>query len=174
MSKLISEVGTSIRLTETKQLVSTAIEDLRNMSRLLNTDFIHHNSLKEVLEQQVQSIRNTGEYSVEFIIIGIDKQLIESKRIVVFRVFQEIINNIIKHAQADKILIEISYLDAFIGLQIHDNGIGFDSSNILKSTNNGLRNVKKRIDMVEGTIKITSTSNEGTSVEITVPYGSNE
>uniref|UniRef100_UPI0040477E3C sensor histidine kinase n=3 Tax=Roseivirga sp. TaxID=1964215 RepID=UPI0040477E3C len=171
LNKLLSDQSNNDRMIETKRLVATAIEDLRNLSRLLNIDFIHIKSLKELLEQQVESIKNTEEYSVELKIQGSEKLLNKNRQIIIFRVFQEIISNIIKHAQATQIWIEVSYLDSFIGLQIIDNGIGFVINEHLENNSNGLRNVKKRIEMVDGKITVSSKLYEGTSVEITMPYG---
>jgi signal transduction histidine kinase len=84
----------------------------------------------------------------------------------IFRVVQEAINNSIKYAHADKILVKIKENKNTISFSISDNGQGFDKKDI--TLGNGLMNMEKRIEEVEGKLKITSSKEKGTNINFTI------
>ena len=84
-----------------------------------------------------------------------------------FRVFQEIINNALKHSEASEIKIMFSTRNNKVQFQITDNGIGFNTENY--EAGNGLSNIKTRISDINGSCEVTSKENEGTSYKINIP-----
>lgn len=87
------------------------------------------------------------------------------KGINIFRVVQEAVNNAIKYAQASSISITIQEIDNTLIFKILDNGIGFNLNEI--TFGNGLDNMQKRIDEIDGKLSIVSEKNNGTSITIT-------
>lgn len=96
------------------------------------------------------------------------KKMSMQKRRELFLIFKEILNNIRKHAEAGKVDIHISIRDGMFYLSVKDDGRGFDP---LKETNrNGIRNIKERVEKWHGFLRIQSEVNEGTFVELCLPF----
>ena len=94
-----------------------------------------------------------------------------NKDLIILRLLQEIINNIIKHAQATDILIDSHLADHILHLRVAENGIGFNPEEIRsKKSGMGLNSIYKRIEMINGKLILNSTPGEGTSISIEVPY----
>ena len=97
------------KLAESKTLLSKAIQDLRDLSKMLNTDFINETGLVNAVIQQLNILKKTGEYSTKIQTSGDLGKYQLQQELVVFRIVQELLNNIVKHAEANSINIEMNY-----------------------------------------------------------------
>jgi signal transduction histidine kinase len=93
----------------------------------------------------------------------------EEQYINLFLVFQETLNNIMKHASAKRVEIEIMRSDDCVELTVSDNGKGFDTKDRYKPRSFGLRGIQERIGHMGGTVKITSQLGKGASIAVCVP-----
>jgi signal transduction histidine kinase len=84
-----------------------------------------------------------------------------------FRIVQESLNNVVKHAQAKQILIKLHYTNNNLLVSIEDDGIGFDVKK--KSNGSGLSNISKRAQSIGGFINVNSSKSTGTIVQINIP-----
>lgn len=84
-----------------------------------------------------------------------------------FLIFKEALNNISKYAQAKNVTIDLNYKKGWLTLQIKDDGIGFDTQH--RADGNGLINMRKRTELLKGTISLTSRTNMGTEIFIKMP-----
>ena len=103
------------------------------------------------------------------------RHLDEQKEIIIFRILQETLSNIVRHAAAKQIIILLSYLADHISLFIQDNGRGFDRLSLLakpftKHTASGINNMMKRAKMINAELDIKSNPGNGTTVTIFIPY----
>lgn len=96
-------------------------------------------------------------------------ELDEEQSITLFRVFQETINNIMKHASAKQVTIEIIHDNNCIELIVSDNGKGFDSKDRYKPRSFGLRGIQERIGQMGGTVAIASQIGKGSRIEVCIP-----
>ncbi|MFD1768708.1 tetratricopeptide repeat-containing sensor histidine kinase [Sphingobacterium suaedae] len=102
---------------------------------------------------------------VHFQSYDIDRDLNEQAQLTIYRIVQELLNNIAKHAQANKVMVQCSQDGSVVHIAIDDDGKGFDAqANSVDGM--GLRNVKNRIDYLRGTWDIASTVGQGTSINI--------
>jgi signal transduction histidine kinase len=93
------------------------------------------------------------------------------KDLIILRLLQEIINNIIKHAQAKQIHIDTYLEKNVLHLKVADNGIGFDPNEMkMKKSGMGLNSIYKRIEMINGKLVLNSAPGGGTSISIEIPY----
>ena len=92
----------------------------------------------------------------------------DSKQIILFRILQEAMNNIVKHAEATKVVVDISYSAGTLSITMKDNGKGMNyyGSLLPSSDGSGLRNMKARAAMLPAIFEITSERGKGTSVTI--------
>lgn len=160
------------KLDESKKLISKTIQDLRNLSKTLNTGFINEVGLASSIEYQLSFLQKIGVYKTDIRVHGDSYKNEPFVEVILFRIIQELINNIIKHAEADHIMIDLDYQDAKMIIKVADNGKGFDSDNHMSSLNSkglGLSNMRNRIAMIQGKLVLNSTGGKGTEVMIEVP-----
>jgi len=95
------------KLSESKNLLTKTIQDLRDIARSLNTDFISDIGLPVAIEQQVQMLERTKQYKINFLVEGTPFKNNSQRELVVYRIVQELLNNIVKHSEASEINIEM-------------------------------------------------------------------
>ncbi|HIC31669.1 MAG TPA: sensor histidine kinase, partial [Flavobacteriaceae bacterium] len=154
----------------TKKLLNSAIEEMRSISRTLHPFQLEDIGISKALENLITQIDNNSETYIFGDISDLSGKLDHSQEVNVFRIVQECLSNIIKHAKADSAKVSVLEVKNHVNIIIQDNGVGFDFSekyNDLKSL--GLKTIKERVKFLEGTLKINSVKNEGTTFEILFP-----
>ena len=161
------------KITDSRQLITKAIQDLRDLSRSLNTDYIVESGLSKALEYELDMIKKSGEYRVKFDIEGKQYRLGNQQELIMFRIVQEALHNITKHAKATIIEVRILFEPDLFILKIIDNGIGFDASLVEHSDYSksglGIRNIHSRANIINTHFQITSTLEKGTTIVLTLP-----
>ena len=153
-------------------LTGRSIKEMRLLGKLLQGDQLLGVGLSEAIYHEINWIEKSGKYQVNYVPEGemppthnLDKDLI------IFRILQEVTNNIIKHSFATGINIKLIYTGENIELHIDDNGVGFDADNLAEAQMGmGLKNMRKRAGIVGGEVFIKSQENEGTCISVIIPY----
>jgi signal transduction histidine kinase len=141
-------------------------EQLRNLSRRINTDFITENSFISTVQLEVVKLKKLNKFMVHWSHDGKIPNISKEKMLTAFRIFQETINNVLKHSQAKNIHITLSGSEPW-RLEVKDDGIGFDIDKLtLEGKVNGLRNMKNRAQMAGMSCSIESTPANGCSYVI--------
>jgi two-component system NarL family sensor kinase len=157
-------------------LLTKALDDLRDLSKSLSSDLIKNAGLEKAMEMEVTQLRKIANYDIVFEVQGNYSILNDQKEIIIFRIFQEAVNNIIKHAMATRISIKLNFLKDQLSLCIADNGIGFlydpSSSMEVHGKGEGIRNMKRRAKLIDSSLSITSEPGQGTRITIDIPYQS--
>jgi two-component system NarL family sensor kinase len=155
------------------ELIKKSIKEMRQLGKLLQGEQLLSYGLRAAVEQEIQWLEKSGQFHVSCEIEGMfgeDKN--HEKDLIVFRILQEVLNNIIKHAQAN--LIELSLLkkEGWLTLSVRDNGTGFEQVHLgLTATEGiGLRNIERRTRLIDGEMTIKSAPGEGSSIIIQIPY----
>ena len=94
-------------------------------------------------------------------------KLKETVSLNIYRIIQELINNIVKHALADEVTIQLIQHNKHLSIMVEDNGIGFNLSD--QPHGIGLENIKYRVQSMDGTLNIDSSLGRGTSVSFELP-----
>lgn len=165
------QISLEQKITDSKKLVSQAIYDLRNLSHGLNTDYVADLGLARAIEHELEMIRKSGDQETVFQTEGNAYRIDKQREVIIYRIVQETLNNILKHAASRKIIIHLHYSLEEITLTITDNGKGFDLTplDIDKSYGLGIKNMYNRARLMGARFQISSTLGEGTSVVVTVP-----
>jgi len=152
--------GNNQMLLRSKDYVSTAIEEIRKLSKSLIQSFHSEVGLKLCVEDLVESIRLSKKFEVELHFSLSNERLIDDQlKMTAFRIIQEQLNNIIKHAQATQVEIFAEQRIDRFRICIADNGIGFDTS--MKRNGIGLFNIINRAELYQGQVKIYSSPGLG-------------
>ena len=153
-------------------LMGKAITDLRNLSHSLDADLIRNNGWMMPVTKLLADLEKTGKFKT---FIEQDENLPalgNDKPIILFRMIQEVINNIIRHAAADTIHLDAKKENGKLIIKIKDNGKGFDAGR--NSGGVGLQNLKNRSKMINGDLSIKSEQGRGTIVTVSIKTDNNE
>jgi two-component system, NarL family, sensor kinase len=160
------------KIKDSKDLVSKAIHDLRDLSKSLNTDTIAAMGLQRAIEYELEMIRKTG-FETALEITGETIRMEPQKELILFRIVQETLNNIIKHAEAKKITVTMNYTPDTMEMKIKDNGRGVDLSPLNAGTDGGfglgIRNMHNRAKLIGADFNMSSSIGNGTTVSLIVP-----
>lgn len=162
---------------EAKEKRSSYIDDLKNIeqdirkiSHDLNTDFVAGSGFMDIVETLIQN--QTQAYQLTYELFHSDdiiwEDISNKTKIHVYRILQETMQNIYKHAEATHVIISFHLKNDVILLSISDNGKGFSISKSKKGI--GLKNINSRVDEVNGTVQFESESDKGTTITIKIPY----
>jgi signal transduction histidine kinase len=162
--------NTTAKVSTSIKLLSKAITEMRLLGKLLQGDQLLATGLENAIKQQINWLMRSGGYKISFNNTQHTTNVTSpSKDLICFRILQEILNNIIKHAQAKQILISLASDEKELTLSVKDDGIGF--VNVEPDyQGNGLSNIRKRASIAGGTATIQSESNKGTNIIIQIPY----
>ncbi|PKG52324.1 histidine kinase [Olleya sp. 1-3] len=150
------------------EAIDNACFDIRSLSHQLHPLSFSKIGFTSFLNDFVDQITNNTTLTIQTFIFpeeDIDK-LPEDLLADAYRIVQELINNIIKHAKATEADVQLTKHDAYLNIVVHDNGKGFKTN---KKQGIGLRNIKERLQKVQGTLDIDSGSGNGTSITIDIP-----
>jgi len=155
-----------IQVSQSISILSTVIQDLSDLARSMSCETIANNGLVKGLEFEVLQLSKSGIYEIQFEVAGNCVFLDYSKEIVLFRIFQECLHNIMKHAEASKIHIRLDYKNTEVLLTVEDNGKGFVVDKFKEGS--GIKNITKRTSLLRGLCSISS-GVKGTIITITIP-----
>lgn len=154
-----------------KQLLQTLDETIGETRRMANNlmpsvleDFGAGEAIKNLVKQLNQSTPIDIRYNQD---TPEESAIPQRVNIVLYRIAQEALNNAIRHAQATEIRISLTEFDDHVSLFISDNGSGFDQNTVFSG--NGLRNMRERSRLVDGSLEIHSDTH-GTSIEVEIPF----
>lgn len=156
------------KIEESAELIGKAIQDLSAISHSLNANVINSNGLLNALEEEALRISSIGTLKVNIIVFGESVFLDDQKELLLFRIIQEAMNNILKYASASTARIELHYSADQLRLKIKDDGGGFDTVRRNGQTGSGLLNMQARTKTLNGTFAIAS-NRSGTLIDITIP-----
>lgn len=157
------------RATYIKELM-TIENDIRKISHDLNTDFVSGSGYMDIVSELIEKQTNAYQLESSFVYTDdINWEMVPNKtKINIYRIIQESLQNIYKHANAKVVKISIQLKNNVICLQIIDDGDGFDINKSKKGI--GIKNINSRVNEVEGLAEFNSTPQNGTEVSISIPY----
>lgn len=149
-----------------RNLIAQAITDLRDLAHSLNPDHIQSTPLEQNLMKAFKLLEKSSGIKTHFNVSGNGQALSGEHKIILYRMFQELMNNTIKHAQAENLWGSLKYQADHTLLMMKDDGKGFSESS---SKGIGLSSIQKRATLIGATLNIESIPNEGVTISINVP-----
>jgi len=149
------------------QIINESLAELRELSKSLTDDSISKNSIYNLIENEARKVQKTQKCVISFICEHSKIELDYQQKSILLRTCQEFIQNSLKYAQCKTIQIELKSKDNELLFELQDDGIGFDTAKI--SNGIGLENIKKRTKILNGTYALTSNSDFGTRLTISIP-----
>lgn len=158
----------AIFLNRSTEYTVTAIEEIRKLTKGLTTDIIKSMGLCIAIDNLAVDMSEVNPIKISCTLKGFNEKAFTDKfKLNMFRIVQEQLNNILKHAKATKVAINLSQTKKYLKLAIDDNGIGFDTCK--KQTGIGLDNIKSRAAYYNGIADFDSQPGNGCRLTVTVP-----
>lgn len=155
------------QVIDSVSIISDAINELSDLSHSMSSEIILNNGIIKALEYEKLQLEKSGLFTIYLETTGDPVYLDGNTELVLFRIVQEALNNIVKHASATVIQIHMHYDNTNLSIEVNDNGRGFNTANPVNGA--GLLNVKKRTAMLGGELKISSYKSKGTAIIIKIP-----
>ena len=149
-----------------------AISEVRAISHNLRPINLERLGLTAVIEEMVERVAQASDLQFSADLEPLDGLLSKEAEINLFRILQESVNNILKHAQATKAYLEIWRAGELLRVTMRDNGRGYDAANMSRR-GLGLTSISERIRMLGGTRTVTTAPGAGTMIELSIPLTTN-
>lgn len=148
--------------------ITLAFTNLRMISHNLSLNYLKDKNMENLLLELKQEYENRGEFKVEILVYPKESlnQLKETIKHQIYRVIQELMNNVSKHAKANAIFLNFTKHDDFLNIIVEDDGCGFDNN---AKNGIGLNNIAERLSAIESIFNIESSVGKGTIITIDIP-----
>ena len=162
----VEEPAQQTKINENRDLVAQVITDLRDLSKSLSFEHITKLGLVQTIENEVDKLNKSGLIGAELFITGDIYPMGEQRELVLFRIFQEAVNNTIKHSGASHLKISLQYIPEMFNLTLEDDGVGFSANSLDHSRGSGLMNIENRATVIGAVASISSSPGNGCSVNV--------
>lgn len=164
----IQKEAESQQAVAANELIGRALQDLRNMSKTLNGQYILREGIVEALKKEIAYIDSARQINCSLEGFLNMNSLPADHEIILFRCVQELLSNVIKHADASEIRIHLKETDKNLSVDVIDNGKGLPP-NWEMSRGLGMDNLHKRVELMGGELKSKSSAAQGTHISIILP-----
>jgi signal transduction histidine kinase len=155
------------RIDRLRELVEGCLAMIRNMARLLRPAMLDDLGLAAALEGQAREISRYTGVHVAVDAAGLSAELPDEHKICLFRIVQEALNNVCRHANADSVKITLETSSGWVSAMIEDDGRGFRPG---QTKGLGLIGMQERVAALGGTLGIHSEPGKGTRIEVRLPF----
>lgn len=156
-------------LTKTHMLINEAYEKVRRISHERNAGVLAKDGLLPAIQRLANTISSKDSLVIEVEDFGLEQRLSNDLEITIFRIVQELVTNIIKHAQATEATISLTQHENELNILIEDNGKGFKAGTLQHKDGMGLGSIERRVEHLEGSMSVDSTPGRGTHIIIDIP-----
>ncbi len=143
-----------------------SISEMRRVAHNMMPEALMKLGLQQALQDYCDGLSASQSFKINGEFYGLEQRMESSVEIVVYRIVQELLNNVVKHSGASIILVQVMKHDQNLTITVEDNGKGFNMEEVLLMNGTGLKNIQSRVDYLKGQLDIKSTPGNGTSVHI--------
>ncbi len=162
-----------VELGNLKNAVNATFQKIRDFILTLRPMMLDDLGLVPTLKQYVQDFEEKSKLSTNFTVMGHETRLPSYSEVTVFRMIQELLTNVQKHAHATYVQVSLDFQDSMVVAIVEDDGSGFDVNEVLSNTQPrrglGLSTIQERTEMLGGAVQIESRIGRGTRVRIEIP-----
>jgi signal transduction histidine kinase len=164
--KMNLAIGDPEQLREARTIISDVIKDLRNLTHTLYYGSTLQNDLITSIKMSIKRLNAAKQLKADLCISGKQNFLSDELELAIYRVFQEAVNNTLKHADALTIRVTISFQEKDFVMIIEDDGKGFDISSAAEGI--GMASIRKRAETIGGIIEVSSLPGSGTKITLKI------
>lgn len=146
--------------------LDNATKELRQIARNMMPETLLKFGLETAIKDLCEGMQHPS--NIVFQAYGLQRDIPQSDQIMIYRLVQELVTNAVRHAGADKILVQCIQREEELSITVEDDGKGFDPHTVNPESHMGLTNIRTRVAYLKGTLDIQSTPGTGTTVNIEV------
>ncbi len=150
-------------------LISEAYTSVRSIAHERNSGVMAKEGLLPAIEKLANKVSTPSGLTIEIQHFGLEERLSNHLEITIFRIIQELVTNVIKHAQATELQISLTQHQEELNIVVEDNGKGFIVGKLPEKDGMGLGSIERRVEHLEGTMEVDSTPSKGTNIIIDIP-----
>lgn len=154
-------------LPRSVQYLMNCIQELRNLSRTLSAPTLGNTSFADSIASLIEMVADPSGIQIDFVQEGPIEEIGKDQKLTLYRILQEQLNNVVKHAEATKVTIRLAVDEQEVDLTIEDNGKGFNKKDLRNGI--GLNNISSRAAVLGGKMTITSKPGVGTMMMVILP-----
>ncbi len=155
--------------SKASDMIDEACTEVRKIAHEMMPQALSKLGLKKALGDLIQKMDDTHDFEADIQVYGKEQILDDSTNVMLYRIVQELLNNIVKYAEAKEVLVQITYSEEWLSLTVEDDGKGFEPDKILDNEGMGLKSIAFRTEYIGGEYEIDSRPGAGTLVSINVP-----
>jgi signal transduction histidine kinase len=158
-------------IDQARTIARASLTESRRVMWGLRPEMLEKQAFEQAIQQSVREWSASNKIAAETSVIGTRTSLSYDQEIALLRVLQEALTNVAKHAHAQHVNVTLSYMPNAAVIDIHDDGVGFDSSQKSANGHNGfgLLNMRQRIEQMNGTLTLESSAGDGTTLVAEIP-----
>jgi len=168
-SNMVLDADSALVFERSLDMLDHAISELRRVAHNMMPEVLVKFGLEEALKSYCDSVQQSGMLAVNFQTIGVYQRMPSEKEIIVYRIVQELVANVVKHSRARAVLVQLAWQPAILDLTVEDDGAGFDIAMLEYSRGAGWANIRSRAEFLRSKLDIQSSAGAGTSVHMTIP-----
>ena len=171
-SKLELITANQNQLLKANELLDKAVVEVRKIAQDIHSGTLTKFGLKAELEALAEILKDSNHIKAKVVTHGLEIRLPVAIEIKIYRIIQELISNVLKHAKASEIVIQVNQFKDVLNVLVEDNGNGFNTELVKKKNTMGLKNVKSRVYDLHGSVIIDLGEGRGTTIAIDIPLES--
>lgn len=175
--EIAGDLKANQKLRYIEELTTRTIKEVKMLSKLLHGEDLLKNGLSQAIAVELEWLAKSERFQIDYQHAGFvtPSTVSRDSLLILFRLFQEVINNIMQHSAATTIKIKLENQGENIQLTVEDNGKGFDIEKIRQQQKGmGLNNMNRRAAFVNGAVTFSSEKDKGTKVIIQIPNDDHE
>ncbi|NNF36305.1 MAG: sensor histidine kinase, partial [Saprospiraceae bacterium] len=149
-------------------MIDSASKEVRRIATNMMPLALAKLGLKAAIEDLVSKVEQNHPISINLHITSLKGRLEQTKEIMTYRIIQELVNNVIKHAGASTLLLQLDDVNGDLLLTVEDNGKGFNYQEALNAQGIGMKSILSRVKYLKGELDVSSSS-QGTCVVVHIP-----
>ncbi len=153
-----------------KNMIDLTIEDVRNVCNALLPAALNEFGIVSTLRSLCSELGSLAGFDAVFENSGSLDRMSKKSQVYLYRIAQEALNNIAKHARATQVTMKLNRIDNIVCLEVSDNGKGFIFDPVSFAQRNGLQNMRERTQLLQGEFIMNSKPGNGTTIKVSIPY----
>jgi len=165
------QIDIGSHISDIKHVTAEALRDLRTLTHQLRSDQVNRISLLDGIEHELSRLKRLGVVNTHLDIDGIPRPFENKTSLILFRMFQESLNNIVAHSMARNCIVTLTWSDEGLAIRIRDDGIGFVYPTPSGARSGlGLANIRKRSRLIGARLTVRTAPGEGSEITLDIPY----
>jgi two-component system, NarL family, sensor kinase len=164
---LVLTPETAQAFNRSMDMLDNSIQEMRRVAHNMMPESLVRYGLDKTLQDYISEMNKTGMVKVVYQSMGMENKIVDNTTaITIYRIVQELLNNVTKHASAKQVLVQLLAQGNKLVVNVEDDGRGFDTTIIEKADGIGWKNIKSRVEFLKGTLEVQSGEDKGTAVNL--------